>query len=346
MRLLITTQKVDKNDPILGFFHHWIAEFSKHFEEILVVCLQEGEHALPRNVRVYSLGKEKKKVSRFVYAWRFLKLAWQLRNDYDTVFVHMNPEYAILGGLFWKFSRKKVGLWYLHKAVNMRLRLAVLFADVVFSASKESFRLGTPKLRIMGHGIDLEMFNASRIPSETLRIVTVGRVSKTKRVQEMLAVCGLLSGKGIPFAFTIIGAPVTKEDHIYEAGLKEEIAGLQYRSSVHFLGAVTYDKLPSILSEQDIFLNMSATGSLDKAVLEAMAAGVLPVVSNEAFQEILEPHGLFVQKRTPEAFAGIISTFQNLEGRAVLGRKMRDIIAKGYSLQGLISKIRNTYNDL
>ncbi len=38
MRLLITTQKVDKKDPILGFFHRWLEEFDKHRERLRVVC--------------------------------------------------------------------------------------------------------------------------------------------------------------------------------------------------------------------------------------------------------------------------------------------------------------------
>lgn len=58
MRLLIVTQKVDKNDPILGFFHRWIEEFSKHCEKLTVICLQAGEFKLPANVTVLSLGKE------------------------------------------------------------------------------------------------------------------------------------------------------------------------------------------------------------------------------------------------------------------------------------------------
>lgn len=29
VKLLIITQKIDINDPILGFFHKWIEEFAK-----------------------------------------------------------------------------------------------------------------------------------------------------------------------------------------------------------------------------------------------------------------------------------------------------------------------------
>jgi len=61
MRLLIITQKVDKNDPILGFFHRWIEEFAKYCQSIIVICLQKGEYNLPKNIKILSLGKEKGK---------------------------------------------------------------------------------------------------------------------------------------------------------------------------------------------------------------------------------------------------------------------------------------------
>ena len=60
MRLLILTQKVDINDNNLGFFHRWIEEFARHCESVIVVCLQKGEYHLPPNVKILSLGKEKK----------------------------------------------------------------------------------------------------------------------------------------------------------------------------------------------------------------------------------------------------------------------------------------------
>ena len=58
MKLLIITQKVDKNDQLLGFFIDWIAGFSHKFEEVTVLCLEKGEFNLPENVEVISLGKD------------------------------------------------------------------------------------------------------------------------------------------------------------------------------------------------------------------------------------------------------------------------------------------------
>ena len=37
IKLLIITQKVDRNDDVLGFFHGWITEFAKHVEEVTVL---------------------------------------------------------------------------------------------------------------------------------------------------------------------------------------------------------------------------------------------------------------------------------------------------------------------
>ena len=82
MKLLICTQVVDKNHPILGFFHRWIEEFAKHCDTVEVICLFEGEHTLPANVHVHSLGKEEGK-NRLKYLIRFYAYIWNLRNEYD-----------------------------------------------------------------------------------------------------------------------------------------------------------------------------------------------------------------------------------------------------------------------
>jgi hypothetical protein len=57
-KLLILTQKVDKDDGVLGFFHAWIAALAVRFDGITVICLEKGACELPGNVTVLSLGKE------------------------------------------------------------------------------------------------------------------------------------------------------------------------------------------------------------------------------------------------------------------------------------------------
>src|SRR3972149_5992145 len=102
MKLLFITQKVDKNDDVLGVYHRWIEELAKKAERIHVICLYKGRVEMPGNVEAHSLGKElpglprrgliKAGRSRLRYLWNFFRLIWKLRREYDVVFVHMNPE--------------------------------------------------------------------------------------------------------------------------------------------------------------------------------------------------------------------------------------------------------------
>ncbi len=289
MKLLIITQAVDSEDPILGFFVRWIEEFAKHAERIEVICLKEGKHSLPANVRVHSLGKEKG-VSRIKYILNFYTYIWRLRRDYDTVFVHMNPEYVVLGGLFWRIWKKRIAFWYLHKNVDLKLRIAVFFANIILTASKESFRLHTKKLNIVGHGIPTNLFICPmQEMSGTLRILTAGRISKTKNISLLLDAADILTARGVPFMLVIAGAPVTAADIKYA-----ERVYARAGSTVQFVGPKTQSEIAALLCEANVFVNLGENGSMDKAVLEALCAGIPVVTGNEAYKHLLEPLGLFV----------------------------------------------------
>jgi glycosyltransferase involved in cell wall biosynthesis len=289
MKLLICTQAVDSRDSNLGFFHTWIEEFAKHCEQVTVICLREGEHSLPGNVRVLSLGKEQGK-GRVVRVWRFLK--YIRTSNYDAVFVHMNPEYILLGGRYWRRHDKKIGLWYAHKSVTWKLTHAVRLLDRVFTVASNSFQVPTPKLRVLGHGIDTGLFRpAMHTESTQLRIITTGRLAKSKRLLEMIAVLDVLHARGQKFSFTIAGEPGTLAEQEYAAQLQEEIVKRPYASNVHLVGAVPHHELPDLLHKHDVQFNFGVTGNMDKAGLEALAAGLPLFSTNEHFRELLEPWG-------------------------------------------------------
>jgi len=285
---------------------------------------------LPANVHIYSLGKEKG-ISRVKYILNFYKYICRLRRVCDAVFVHMNPEYAILGGLLWRFWNKPIALWYTHKSVNLKLRVATLLANIIFSASRESFRLRTNKLHATGHGIDIEMFAPRVTSAKDLHIITCGRISKTKRLMEMLDVLDVLYMRGIPFHFSIVGAPIFEYDRKYEKEVQRKIAQRPYANSVHFMGAVLYRDMPKILGSESVFINLSETGSIDRTVLEAMSIGLIPVTSNEAFREILEPYGLYVKWNEPSMIADAL-----VHAKDVNSAELSRYVAEHHSLQHLI----------
>ncbi len=155
MKFLILTQKVDRNDPILGFFHRWIEEFVKRCERVIIICLEEGEYNLSQNVKVFSLGKEGSH-SRAKYLWNFYKYLWQERKNYDAVFVHLNQEYVLLGGILWLLLGKKVFMWRNHHMGNFLTDLAGLFCSKIFCTSKYSYTAKHKKTVLMPVGIDTD----------------------------------------------------------------------------------------------------------------------------------------------------------------------------------------------
>lgn len=294
MNLLVITQKVNKNDSNLGFFHEWLRRLAGKVEKLTVVCLEKGEDTLPENVTVLSLGKEKGG-SRLKYLLNFYKYIWQERNNYTGVFVHMNPEYCILGGLFWRIWKKKILFWYTHKAINLRLRLAEKFVNKIFTASKESFRLPSKKVEVVGHGIPVEKFidpnfkNLEKLRGNNLFLMSVGRITPSKDWETViLAIAELqnkkLSGLGIIF-FMVVGAPITTEDIKYGNHLKElasSKANMAFTFST-YPWETELGGMPYVYQGQHLLIHTSRTGSMDKVVLEALAAGRIVITSSEAY---------------------------------------------------------------
>ena len=348
MRLLIYTQAVDRHDTILGFFHGWLGEFANQCERIDVVCLREGEHDLPENVRIFSLGKRHTEksllVDRVRHTLRFLFLTARLSWDVDAIFVHMNPEYVLLGSWLWFPLRKRIILWYTHKSVTLKLRLASRLVDMVCTASPESFRLKRRNLLVTGHGIDTELFSLPRTkPVEFLRMVTIGRISRSKGVHTLISALSLLPKRGVAYRFTVVGGPVTTDDEAYYSELQALVKEKQLSEFVHFVGPREGSEVPKLLAEAYLFLHASNTGSLDKAMLEAMAERCVVISSNDAARPILREihHALVVSDPTPEAFADAIQQVDLMDesARTEAGEALRKIVESDHSLRHLITKI-------
>ncbi len=341
MKLLILTQAVDKTDSNLGFFHRWVEEFAAHCEQVTVICLRRGEYSFPSNVRVLSLGKEDG-TNKLTRVFRFYSYVFEAKRNYDAVFVHMNAEYIVLGGWFWKRWGKKVSLWYAHKSVTRTLQFAMRFVDFVFTVAPESFKIASEKVRAVGHGIDTELFKPDiREPSLETRIITTGRIAGSKHLIEMLNVLDVLHERGTLFTFTIVGEPITPEEEKYAASLRAEIAKRPYHAKVYMRGAILHDNLPAVLNLQDIFLNFATTGNMDKAGLEALSTGV-PVLSiNENFKQLLQPFDLFVPSTHPALIAEAMQKYIGKSDREKSGiaATLRNIVVAEHSLSRLIPKI-------
>lgn len=348
MKLLIITQKVDQNDAILGFFHDWLEEFAKKVEELYVISSFVGEYHLSNNVKVFSLGKELDQAKFFRYL-KFYQLVLELLPSCDKVLSHMCPEYIIALAPINIFYQKDLYLWYVHRQVSPRLKLAEKLVKKVFTASPESFQLPSPKKVILGHGINVDRFKANQAtvkPDKTkYKIIYVGRISQIKNQDLLIKALNLLvNEKNIKsLQVEIIGSPLLAADQDYFKELKRLVNKFELANYLKFTGSVPNLNIINYYQAADLSINLSPTGGLDKAVLEAMACELPVIVANQSFKEFFGNFQkyLLLAEISPEKLAERIQQLLNLnkEMKAEMGFYLRSQVTNHHSLNNLIKKI-------
>ncbi|MFZ1075519.1 MAG: GtrA family protein [Minisyncoccia bacterium] len=281
MKLLIVTQAVDSENPVLGFFVRWIKELAKHFERVEVICLWEGKHELPANVRVYSLGKERGAVNRAAYSFRFLSLAWHLQRDYDSVFVHMNQEYILIAGWLWGLLGKRIYMWRNHYAGSRETDIAASFCSKVFCTSRHSYTAKYEKTVFMPVGVDTERFcpdaSVNRKPHS---ILFLARMSPSKRPEMLIDALATLARANTDFSAAFVGSPPPQDERYYQ-DLKKKAETLGLANRISFLSAVPNSETAGLYRAHDIFVNTSRSGMLDKTIFEAAACGCLSIAASD-----------------------------------------------------------------
>lgn len=334
MNLIVITRIVNRDDSRAGFMVGWLNALSIHVSKLFVASWQGGSDAgLASNIYLTSLkgGKVKKMFQCVGFLIKHL-------SSTGGVLVLQNPEYAMLAGPITKLFRRKLISWYAHGAVTLRRRIMELFSHTILTSSESGFRkpLRPSKVSIIGQGIDITRFtprqNNKTIP--LIHLLTVGRVTPTKDIESMIQALAILKHTSSrSWHLSIIGTPATSVDTTYLDNLKALVHKQGLDNAVTFVGGVPWHTLPRYYALADIFLNLSGTGSLDKAVLEAMASGCLVITSNEAFESILPPT-LTVLKNNPRALAEKILHVCALpnEQKRIMKNNLRDFVEKNHSL--------------
>jgi glycosyltransferase involved in cell wall biosynthesis len=337
MKLLIITQVVDKKDTVLGFFHEWIREFSAKFESIVVICLKEGEHDLPSNVRVLSLEKEKG-VSKAKYIFNFYKYIWGERKNYDAVFVHMNQEYVLLGGDIWKFLGKKIYMWRNHHKGSLFTDIAAMFCSKVFCTSKFSYTAKYKKTVFMPIGVDTEKFSDKGTEvCKRNSILFLARMAPVKKPDFLMDALLDLKEKGVEFSASFYGDPLPKDQKYYDS-LKKRVEG---SSNIYFFGGVPNTETPAIYRSHGVFVNLSSSGMYDKTIIEAMSSGCLVLASNENLRGAIDDMFIFKEGDKEELGRKLSALLLLSESEVLHAQETLRAFAKGHSLRMLSDKLVN-----
>jgi glycosyltransferase involved in cell wall biosynthesis len=354
MRLLIFVNKFDENDDLLGFFVGWVRSLSRNFEKISIVTQYVGKYSEISNLTVYSLNKGKHGlvIFRLFYYYKYL---FQLRREYDLVFVLMAPSWAIASCPILKLLGKKMALWYAVWKNSPRLHLATFLCNKVISSIPQAFPFRTDKLITVGQGIDVEYFKPNEAVREGNRILFLGRISPIKKIEVLFKALALLKVSSDEIcnkiSVDIVGSVASKKDAQYLDELKNLSQALDIEDKINWIGKVPHSDILKYYQKAGIFVNLTPVGSFDKAMLEAMACGDILLASNNALADFFneEQKTLFLYKQNDseeliKRLKHILS--MNPDEIHKFRIELRDVIIKNHSQENLVRNLTNVLKSL
>lgn len=341
-RLLIFNLRTDVDDHILGFTTRWINELAVHYRAVDVLTTHAGRIEVTANVRVYSTGREKgaSRLQRFLAFYRILA-GLLLKHHYDACFAHMQPMFAVMGAPLLKLRGVPITTWYTHRQLSRAIHWAERVSYRIATAVPSSFPLQTPKVRAIGHGIDVGFFSPDEAQQKSTRprIVYVARLTEIKHQHILLEAI-----KGLNCEVVLVGDVPDGFGDSYKQRLLQWSADAGLQEQVIFAGAQTPQQVRDWYRSATLAVNLSPPGLFDKAALEAMAVGVPTIVSNDAFLPLMGSHQHLLQIPKPDDTGALRARIQQIlalsdEGLRSMRLSLRANIRKEHSLMRLIPRL-------
>jgi glycosyltransferase involved in cell wall biosynthesis len=282
------------------------------------------------NVTIYKVGLHKKELHFWrkteVIEWLF-KAKFHYRkllreNDYDLAHAFFGFP---TGWLCYRTANKLPYIISLRGSdvpgEHARLKLDYKILGPVFGAIwKKAAALVTPSeglknralkflpsaaIEIIPNGVDLERFGPAETAREpqVLRLLTVGRLSVTKRMEFLIDAVEILHRDGCDVHFTIVGGGQLQQK------LKQIVSEKNLGNIIEFTGRIDTEDMPQVYRKNDIFISASCTEGMSNAMLEAMASS-LPIITTrcEGTEELIADNGLVVENANAEEIAKAVKT--------------------------------------
>jgi len=155
-------------------------------------------------------------------------------------------------------------------------------ADLVHAVSQEwrdaLVELGVPseKTFVIPTGVDTERFTIDSAPHDltTPHIVCLRKHEPLYQNDIVLRALALLRDDSVPFRATFAAGGTLLEAH------KRQAKKLGLGERIRFTGHLPYCEIPDVLRSGDVYISASQTDGTASTLLEAMSAGVFPVVTN------------------------------------------------------------------
>jgi glycosyltransferase involved in cell wall biosynthesis len=314
MRLLVINFEMDRLSRTMAWSQQIVNLLAQECEEVAVLTSHVGQYDPPPNVHVeviprWPMGIPRRLGSSWLVNFQVYRLARRYR--VGACFVHMDAGWAYYLSPCFCLLRLPVLVWYAHGTVHDELRRAHQAATRIITSTPEGFRLPSNKARVIGQGVDTDIFTLQPLAAERNDILAVSRLGPRKRIELLVQVMEHLQTLpgGADLRLKLIGTPITEDDQYYEIRLRERVWRLSLHDQIEFVGFVPLPYIPVYYRSAFLHLNVSQTGSMDKTVVEALACGCPVLTSNEAFFEMLRDYSEFIiHDERPAAIAQQVLT--------------------------------------
>jgi len=242
------------------------------------------------------------------------------------------------------------------------LKYTKVFSDIIVAVShkvaEEMIRkkiVSKDKVKVIYNGVDLKEFSfqnkdARKKIREELGInekqpllISVGRLVKAKGYPFLIKAMYQLKEKYSDLILIILGEGEDRKK------IEDQIKNLKLENNVILLG--NKNNVADYLSTADVFVLSSLWEGMPNALLEAMACG-LPVVATKVsgIPEIIlnEETGLLTEPQNPSDLTKKIDYLLSLpeKKRKEIGEKARNKIKENFSLDKMVRKYENLYENL
>ena len=319
---------MDPSSAVLAWQLTVACDLAKLCDRLVVITHRAAPIELPPNMTVLSFPNRWLRAPLRWFGGRWWLNAWVFavcrREAVNAVFIHMNMEWAYRLKPCFAALKLPVLVWYAHGTVSHRLRAALLCATRVVTSTPEGFRIPSPKVHVIGQGIDTATFSCPPLREPRAEIVYAGRIYGSKRIELVVEAFHEVVTRrpDTPFGLRVIGRALTAEDEAYFERVRNMVISRGLDTRVHFEGHVPAHEIPAYYGSAFLHLNVSTTGSMDKTVLESLACGCPVLTSNEAFASMFRDHPRFViTDERPDAIAlRVLDAYdrRDLEDRSAL----------------------------
>jgi glycosyltransferase involved in cell wall biosynthesis len=347
MKILITAPSLDENENVSGI--------SSIVRQIVRRSDSEFFH--------FHAGRRDGEKSGLKWAWRQFRLTPDFKSAikrFDPDVVHINTSLvkrAIARDVLLAGAARKMGKpvllhvhggpfaagefewWHLGKSLLNQANQIIVLSELEKEAILE--RVPDLDIEVLPNAVPVDEIPNVEKPPGVRSILYFGRLDTNKGLHTIVEACRALNDEGLEFDFNCYGAgPDAKEfiDNMLDA----------LDARFYYGGVVTGDEKWRVLAENDIFLLPSRYEGLPMALLEAMAAGCVPVVSDVgSVSTVVEDgvNGYLVEPGNAGQVADRLSTLLTGDIGEMSGAS-RISVKKDFDIRSYVRKLDAIYREL